>query len=209
VEFYTTLRGSAAAELVEKRSRFIALAAPAADEAAAMALLETARAKHRDARHHVWAYLLRSGARRFSDDGEPQGTGGAPVLDTLVKSGLCDCAVVVTRFFGGVLLGAGGLVRAYSGAARLALAQAQALTLCEHVVCAVHCEYHQLGRVTALAGEFGVLLGSDYAENITLRIALPLSKAEDFEKRLTEATSGSVLLERIETVFMEADRNNL
>ncbi|HBN81058.1 MAG TPA: YigZ family protein, partial [Ruminococcaceae bacterium] len=119
---YLTVRREASAEFTERRSRFIGCAKPVGTEKDALSFLNTIRSKHWDASHNVYAYALRSGQlRRYSDDGEPQGTAGIPVLDVLVKSGLVDTAVVVTRYFGGVLLGAGGLVRAYSHAASLAV----------------------------------------------------------------------------------------
>lgn len=203
MDSYTTIREPASGELVQKRSRFLARIAPADSPEAALAVVEEMRAAHREARHHVWAYLLRDGSRRYSDDGEPQGTGGVPVLEVLAKSGLCDCALVVTRYFGGVLLGAGGLVRAYSGAARLAVQQARPVTLCQHQVCSVKCAYHQLGKLASLIEESGTMLDSDYHEEITLRFALPLDRVDRFEHQLRELTSGSVALGRFEIRYLE------
>lgn len=112
-------------ELVEKKSRFIAVCAPVATEPAALQLLEAVRKQHRTARHHVYAYSLQENSRqRYSDDGEPAKTAGLPVLEAVQHAGLCNCIVVVTRYFGGTLLGTGGLVRAYGGAARLAIEKA-------------------------------------------------------------------------------------
>ena len=110
---YKTVRRAAQDEFTEKRSRFIGYCAPVSTEAEATAFIEQLRRRHWDARHNVYAYSLREGnIRRYSDDGEPSGTAGMPVLDVIVKNGVCDVCVVVTRYFGGVLLGTGGVVRA-------------------------------------------------------------------------------------------------
>ncbi len=123
---YKTVRAAASGELTEKRSRFIGYCKPVSTEEEATAFIASIRSRHWDARHNVYAYSLREGnLRRYSDDGEPSGTAGMPVLDVLQKSGVTDVCVVVTRYFGGVLLGTGGLVRAYSQAARLGLNAAQ------------------------------------------------------------------------------------
>ena len=115
---YTTIQGMATAEIEEKRSRFIANVSFADTEEKALAFLASVRAQHRTARHNVYAYVLREGGRmRYSDDGEPAKTAGLPVLESIQHAGLTDCVVVVTRYFGGILLGTGGLVRAYTAAA--------------------------------------------------------------------------------------------
>lgn len=117
---YTTLAGYGEDEFVEKRSRFIGYAAPVSTEAEAVAFVNSIRERHREATHNVYAYILREGQiKRYSDDGEPQGTAGIPVLDVLQKAGIVDAVVVVTRYFGGTLLGAGGLVRAYTEGAAI------------------------------------------------------------------------------------------
>ena len=117
---YTTVAAPAQDEFVERRSRFIGHIAPVTTEEEAMAFLKALRDKHYDARHNVFAFVLRDGRSRFSDDGEPSGTGGKPVMDVITGAGLSDVAVVVTRYFGGVLLGTGGLTHAYSQGASLA-----------------------------------------------------------------------------------------
>ena len=118
---YTTVSAPVEASYTEKRSEFIAQLFPVTDTADCQQLIESVKAKHHKARHNVWAYRLRSGdVSRYSDDGEPQGTGGIPVLSVLQKAELTDLCCVVTRYFGGILLGAGGLVRAYSASAKMA-----------------------------------------------------------------------------------------
>ena len=129
MEDYRTIDGRAIAEVEEKHSRFIALAAFADSEEKALAVLEEVRAANRTARHNVYAYVLREGARvRYSDDGEPAKTAGLPVLEAIRHAGLTDCIVVVTRYFGGILLGTGGLVRAYTESASATPAHKRAYT---------------------------------------------------------------------------------
>ena len=138
---YLTLGGQGEIEYVERRSRFLAHARPVTTEEEALAFLEQIRSKYWDASHNVYAYSLREGQiRRFSDDGEPQGTSGMPTLEVLTKSGITDAIIVVTRYFGGVLLGAGGLVRAYSHAARMAVDAAEVLTMRPCTVGELRCD---------------------------------------------------------------------
>ena len=118
---YITLNQRAQDEFVERKSRFIGTATPVSTQEEAIAFIDEMRSKYWDATHNVYAYILRDGTKRYSDDGEPQGTAGVPVLDVLQKEGLTDLCVVVTRYFGGILLGAGGLVRAYSHGAKIAV----------------------------------------------------------------------------------------
>ena len=130
MEDYRTIQGVSLAEIEEKRSRFIARAAFADSEEKALAVLAAVRAEHRTARHNVYAYMLREGSRtRYSDDGEPAKTAGLPVLEAIRHAGVTDCIVVVTRYFGGTLLGTGGLVRAYTESASQALAAAKIVTV--------------------------------------------------------------------------------
>ena len=127
---YTTVRGTASAEIEEKHSRFIASVSFADTEQAALDFLASVRAQHRTARHNVYAYVLREGNRtRYSDDGEPAKTAGLPVLEAIQHAGVTDCVVVATRYFGGILLGTGGLVRAYTASAAAGLAAAEIVTV--------------------------------------------------------------------------------
>lgn len=142
MEEYKTLRAPASDEFTEKRSRFIGYAQPVSTQVEAAAFIERIKKQHHDATHNVFAYLLREGQlERYSDDGEPQGTAGIPVLDVLRKQGVTNCAVVVTRYFGGILLGAGGLVRAYSHAAAIALGKAGIVTMAHCAILDIACDY--------------------------------------------------------------------
>ena len=153
---YRTISGTSTFEYEEKRSRFIGLAAFADTEEKALAVLSRVRAENRTARHNVYAYVLREGGRsRYSDDGEPAKTAGTPVLEAIGHAGLSDVIVVVTRYFGGILLGTGGLVRAYTAAASGALARAEIVTMREVVACRVRLPYslfEQAQRLIQAAG---------------------------------------------------------
>lgn len=172
---YRTLSGVATAELEEKHSRFIASAAFADSEQAALAFLESVRAANRTANHNVYAYVLREGARmRYSDDGEPAKTAGLPVLQAIQHAGVTDCVLVVTRYFGGTLLGTGGLVRAYTESAARALAAAQVVTVRVCVTLTVQLEYSLYERAVLLLENAGAKLAEPiFADAVTLTATLP------------------------------------
>ncbi len=191
---YMTVEHSAADEFVERRSRFIGYCRPVSSQEEAVAFINEIRAKHWDASHNVYAYCLRSGqTRRYSDDGEPSGTAGVPVLEVLVKSGVTDLAVVVTRYFGGVLLGAGGLVRAYSHGAKLAVEAAKIITRRSCLLCTALCSYNQYGKVLPLISECcGAVDGSDFTDCVRLDFHIPPEMLQTLNKKLADATCGEV-----------------
>jgi len=171
----------AAYTLEEKRSKFLAYCAPITDEKEAKQILETIRTEHKTASHHVYAYSLRCNIVRFSDDGEPQGTAGMPVLNVFQKMGVTDFVCVVTRYFGGTLLGAGGLVRAYTKAAKGALeaANPQELVLSKQYL--VTCEYPQLDRVKYQFDKWRVeILTINYTDNCQMVVCVQNDLAEPF-----------------------------
>lgn len=188
------LSGYGTGEYEEKRSRFIAEIWPVADEAEARSWLDKTRKKYPDARHHCWAWILPDGAFRWSDDGEPGGTAGAPMTDILKSANVYGVMCVVTRYFGGTLLGSGGLVRAYSKATTLALADAGMEPDPEKTVLEITSRWENLDRVHRLIREYGgALLESDYESNPTcaiLQAELLAEKAEDFMARLIDVTGG-------------------
>lgn len=156
---YTTLREEGRAEFTEKKSVFIGCAAPVQTEEEAIAFVKRYKHIYADAKHHVWAYLLRErGLMRYSDDGEPQGTAGVPVLEVLRKNGVADAVIVVTRYFGGILLGAGGLVRAYSHTAKLALDAAQVITYEQYTQVELECSYSDYQRYLAELPRYGAVM---------------------------------------------------
>ena len=182
------------AELVEKRSRFLGHVFPVESEAAARACIEAVRKRHYDARHHCWCYRLREGgAERYSDDGEPQGTAGQPMLNVFQREEVTNVCCVVTRYFGGILLGAGGLVRAYTQAAKLALDAAGISVVRRWVEAAVPCPYALFERVRQEVEGCGGALGeTEYAAEVTVHALLPEGRVEEFCRRITELTSGTV-----------------
>ena len=182
------------AELVEKRSRFLGQVFPVESEAAARACIEAVRKRHYDARHHCWCYRLREGgAERYSDDGEPQGTAGQPMLNVFQREEVTNVCCVVTRYFGGILLGAGGLVRAYTQAAKLALDAAGISVVRRWVETAVPCPYALFERVKQEVEGCGGALGeTEYAAEVTVHALLPEGRVEEFCRRITELTSGTV-----------------
>lgn len=171
---YRTIRGHAEYTYEEKRSRFIATAAFADSEPAALAVLERVRAANRTARHNVYAYVLQNGRTRYSDDGEPAKTAGTPVLEAIGHAGVSDVIVVVTRYFGGILLGTGGLVRAYTAAAAGALAAAELVQMRSVVDCALAVPYAQYEPARRLVEQAGARLAEpEFGGAVTLRWRLP------------------------------------
>lgn len=190
---YRTLKTEAAAEFTERRSRFIGDAAPVSSEEEAIRFLRSVRARHREAKHHVYAYSLRrEQIARHSDDGEPQGTAGMPVLDVLVKSGVTDAVIVVTRYFGGILLGTGGLVRAYSHAASLALGQAGTVTMKHCCLLETECSYAGYAAVSALILRSGAVIDrTEYTDSVRFQYHLESKYLTRFRASLSDVTRGS------------------
>ena len=193
---YTTVYEYASDSFTEKKSEFIGHICPVKTAEEAVAFIEHIRSQNRKARHNVYAYVLRDGnASRYSDDGEPQGTGGVPVLDVINKAGLTDVCVVVTRYFGGVLLGASGLVRAYSQACSLAVAAARKMEMCECSRISFSCDYTLYGRVSYLLPEFGVITEKeDFADMVNLSVLCKSELVEELKRKLTDVSNGQLEL---------------
>ena len=180
-------------EFVEKRSRFIGRVKPVTTEEEARAFLEEIRRRHHDARHNCWCYLLREGPVRYSDDGEPQGTAGQPMLNVFTREGVTGLVCVVTRYFGGVLLGAGGLVRAYTRSAKDALDAAGISIVRPWSAITLTCPYHLFARLKLEAEQAdGLVSGTEYGAEVTLHLLLPQERAERFCARVVEVTAGTV-----------------
>lgn len=189
---YLTLKKEAEAEFTEKRSRFIGYCKPVATEQEAIDFINQIRQKHRDARHNVYAYIVNDNgnlSQRYSDDGEPQGTGGMPVLDVLAKKGITNACIVVTRYFGGILLGAPGLVRAYGKAASRAIEEAGILEVikCHEIVVTMPYNlydkvnnYFQKRELAAKDSQFG--------EDVTIKFDVPVALCEGIEKDVINLT---------------------
>lgn len=188
----------------EKRSRFIGEIWPVTGEEEAKAQITAVRKKYPDARHHCWAWILPDGAFRWSDDGEPGGTAGAPMLEVLRGASLCGVLCVVTRYFGGTLLGSGGLVRAYSRATSLALADAGSEPDPEKIRLSVAVRWESIDRVHRLLREYdGVLLASDYESDpqaAILSAEMLAANGEKFASRVVDVTGGKAEVRSRESV---------
>ncbi|MBQ1353923.1 MAG: YigZ family protein [Ruminococcus sp.] len=194
---YKTVAREASDEFVEKRSRFIGYVKPVKTEEEAVAFINQKRSEHWDARHNVYAYSLREGnIKRYSDDGEPSGTAGMPVLDVIVKNEIYDVCVVVTRYFGGVLLGTGGLVRAYSQGSKIALESGGIVLMQSCSLCEVSCSYNRYGKVSSLVMENGATIDDTiYESDVKIKFHIPPEQLSQLNKKLADATSGEVQAE--------------
>ncbi|MFR3204081.1 MAG: YigZ family protein [Oscillospiraceae bacterium] len=206
-EQYRMLSKGAQAELVEKKSRFIATIRPVSSEEEAVAFIEEMKKKYYDARHNCSAFVIGSKGEltRSSDDGEPSGTAGRPMLEVLTGSGIRNIAVVVTRYFGGVLLGTGGLVRAYSGAVKMALEQCETITRRYGVQMLIKTDYNGVGKIQYLLGSKDVVIqDSVYAADVQMTVLVPIEEYDRLCKELVEATNGRVGLEEVEKLYYDA-----
>lgn len=184
---------SSETEFVEKRSRFIGHVWRVESEEEARARIEETRKKHYDARHNCWCYIIKDGPVRYSDDGEPQGTAGQPMLNVFQREGVVNVCCVVTRYFGGILLGAGGLVRAYTQSAKDALDAAGISVVRRWVAMEVPCTYAQFEAMRREVSAFdGVVEGVDYGSDVVLSALLPEERAEEFAAHVLDATAGTV-----------------
>ncbi len=188
-------------EIIEKKSRFITAAAPAETEEEALEFIEAVRKKYWDASHNCFAYVIGGQAQlqRCSDDGEPGGTAGRPILDVLLGEGIRNIVVVVTRYFGGTLLGTGGLVRAYSSAAQSGLAASVIITKIPGIKLCITADYTILGKIQYILGRQKIpILNSVYTDKVELEVLLPDKEADSIKTTLTEATSAKAALHESE-----------
>ncbi|MDR2421553.1 MAG: YigZ family protein [Oscillospiraceae bacterium] len=190
MEFFSPSRAGAS-EITEKRSRFLGRVLYAPGEDGARAELERARAEHRAARHHPWCYVLPDGSGRASDDGEPSGTSGPPMLELLRRENIRGAVCVVTRYFGGALLGPGGLIRAYTAAAMAALRDSAPKRFVTKTRVRAVCSYRAAPRIKSeISAHGGTVTDADYAESVTLEVLLEPERAEAFRRRVAEITAG-------------------
>lgn len=194
---YKTVKSYAEASFIEKKSEFIGQIRPVLNADEAVAFIEAVKAKHRKARHNVYAYMTRDGnISRYSDDGEPQGTGGVPVLEVLRKEGLTDVCVVVTRYFGGILLGGGGLVRAYSHACKLAVDEAVKMIMCSCSRLKVSCDYGLYGKLGNLFPEFEVkTVSEEFSDSVSLTLLVKEQFVDPFREKLIDTANGRISIE--------------
>ena len=191
-EYYIPTRESEAT-FVEKRSEFIGHVWRVESEEEARAHIEATKKKHYDARHNCWCYIIRGGAVRYSDDGEPQGTAGQPMLNVFQREGVENVCCVVTRYFGGILLGAGGLVRAYTQSAKDALDAAGISVVRRWVAMEVPCSYAMFERARLEVAAFGgVVENVDYGADVVLSALLPEERAEEFAAHILDVSAGAI-----------------
>ena len=189
---------AAVSEFTEKRSRFIGQVWPVSSEEEAQERIRAAKKKYHDARHNCWCYILGDNILRYSDDGEPQGTAGQPMLNVFQREGVGNMCCVVTRYFGGILLGAGGLTRAYGKAARDALAAAGVSTLRLWSRGRLHCDYSLLERIKLdIAALSGLVDSIDYGADVTITVSMPEGGFVGLQQRLTELSAGAITLESL------------
>ena len=202
---YKTVEFQSSDEFIEQRSKFIGYVKPVQTEQQALDFINEKRQKHWDATHNVYAYVLREGnIQRYSDDGEPHGTAGVPTLDVINKSGVTDVVVVVTRYFGGILLGAGGLVRAYTKGAKIALEAGNIITMESCYTAVLECDYNQYGKISGLIpSNNGVIDNTNFTDKVEIEYHISPENFTKFQKQLADTTSGSVETEIIDEKFFK------
>lgn len=201
---YRTVYEGGQGEIVEKKSRFIATVRPVQTEEEALSFIEEMRKKYWDATHNCFAYVIgeRREVMRCSDDGEPSGTAGKPMLDVLMGEGLYNTAAVVTRYFGGTLLGTGGLVRAYSKAVQAGISASRIIEKHHGVLIEIGTDYNGVGKLQYLFAQKGIpVLDSQYTETVKLQILVPVKEGESIKKSVTEATSGRASITEIKELY--------
>lgn len=200
---YKTIRKQHNITFTERRSEFIAYICPVKTNDEAVDFINSIKAMHRKATHNVYAYILReNNITRYSDDGEPQGTAGVPVLDILQKNGLTDVCCVVTRYFGGILLGGGGLVRAYSTSAKLVVEDAGILNMCECYRTEIHMDYNMYSKVSYFLPQYEIKeLSSKFEDEVFMEVLVKEQYFEPLRAKLIDVSNGKIDIEKSEKLF--------
>ena len=203
LDIYKTIQKEAFGEFVERHSRFISYAKPVETEDDAISFINKIKTKHWDAKHNVYAYsLLKGSIMRYSDDGEPHGTAGVPVLDILKKNEVTNIVIVVTRYFGGILLGTGGLVRAYSNAAKLALDSAVVINMVSCFRAQLFCDYSLYGKISSILAELGAKIEeSEFLDNVKIIFYIEKKKLNVLNDKLNEVSSGEIITKILEEKY--------
>ncbi len=204
VESYINLVKGGEGEIVEKKSRFIGQIRPVTSEEEAYAFIEEIKKKHYDARHNCFAFSVGADMPllRFSDDGEPQGTAGKPILEVITSSEIHNICIVVTRYFGGTLLGTGGLVRAYTDASKAALENCETKLIEKLIPTDIKTNYTDMGKIQYILGNHDVkIIDTIYADDVLLKMNLRKPDAEQIIKEITDATSARAAIETYDEVF--------
>ncbi len=200
---YKTIKKLNNITFTERRSEFIAYLCPVHTNDEAVQFINEIKALHRKATHNVYAYILRdNNITRYSDDGEPQGTAGVPVLDILQKNELTDVCCVVTRYFGGILLGGGGLVRAYSTSAKLAVDEAEIMDMCECYRISFSMDYNMYSKISYILPQYEVKeLSSKFEDSISLELLVKEEHFEPLKAKLTDLSNGKIDITESEKLF--------
>lgn len=204
LEKYKTVYEGGEGEIVEKKSRFIATVRPVESEEAALAFLEEMKKKYWDARHNCYVYSVGMNREftRCSDDGEPSGTAGRPMLDVILGEEIYNVAVVVTRYFGGVLLGTGGLVRAYSRSVQEGLAASKVILKQKGISLKITTDYTGIGKIQYIAGERNIpVLDSEYTDKVVMKLLVPVQDVESIKKAITEGMNGRAGIEKDQELY--------
>ena len=203
MEEYKTVEKFGEDYFIEKKSKFIGYAKPVKSREEADEFISQIKSKHWDATHNVYAYVLKeNNIQRYSDDGEPSGTAGVPVLDVILKEGLVDVCVVATRYFGGTLLGAGGLVRAYSHTSKIGLEAAGIITMAECSIMSVTVDYSFYDRLLILLDDFSCnVLDSAFADNVQVKFSIKADGVDSLNEKLTDISNGKYISKYISTEF--------
>lgn len=202
---YKTIRNRCEASFIEKKSEFIGYLCPVTTEQEAIDFINEIRAMHRKATHNCYAYILRdNNTARHSDDGEPGGTAGVPIYDVLNKTGVTDIACVVTRYFGGIMLGAGGLVRAYSKGASIALEVADIMTMEIADSLKITTDYSFYGNITSIAAEYeAIIRNTEYTDNVSVFLDVKNELADKLKDKLIDKCNGRVEIEFLDKGYKE------
>ena len=201
---YKTIIEAGTGEIVEKKSHFIGYVRHTESEEEALAFINEIRKKHYDARHNCFAYCVdgEQQTQRFSDDGEPGGTAGKPILEVIKGNELCDVCIVVTRYFGGTLLGTGGLVRAYTDAAKACIENTQVLAKRRMIPMKLHTNYTDFGKIQyLLASEEIPIIDSEYGEDVCVHVEIFVDDADEVKKKLIEVTAARITIDEEDAVF--------
>lgn len=200
---YKTVEKEASDFFIEKKSKFIGYAKPVKTQEDALEFISKIKSKHWDATHNVYAYVLReNNIQRYSDDGEPSGTAGVPVLDVMLKESLVDVCVVATRYFGGTLLGAGGLVRAYSHTSKIALEAAEIITMAQCSVMSAEVDYSFYDRFNILLSDFSaVILNTSFSDKVCVEFSVKENIVDLLNAKLIDVSNGKYISKFLRSEF--------
>lgn len=209
---YVTIRDFGEDRFIEKKSEFIGYAKRCESEEEAKAFVQEIKDMHKQATHNCWAYTIgeKMNIQRYSDDGEPQGTAGIPILEVLKKSNVTDCAIVVTRYYGGILLGAGGLTRAYTKGASIALKSGGVVEKVKGLNLIIKLDYDLLGKVqyTCIQNNW-YIENTEYTDKVVVNILVESDKALEIENEMTKISNGKIIMERTQEGIYFKEENRL